>query len=70
MLITIVLLIFILVGVTDFRRTLCRGHVKEIVFYAVCMGVSFVLLILYCLQVPLQGPTEWVREAVKALSLP
>lgn len=70
MLILIVLLIFVLVGVTDFRKILQRGHLNEIVFYSVCMAISFVLLLLFCLQVPLTGPTKWVREAVKALSLP
>lgn len=64
-----VVIFFLLVVLLDFRAAFKEKEKTEIWFYAFCLFLSFIILLLKSLNITLPGPTQPIMEALRALSL-
>ncbi len=65
--IAIIAALYILVLATDFRAAVRRGRKAEICAYALCLIVSFVILVRRAMGVPLWGPNDLIIFVMQAL---
>ncbi len=64
----ILIIILLCIFVIDLRGSLAKGGKKLILFHCLAFAVCAVVLILHSLDIPLQGPSQWVRDLARMLS--
>lgn len=65
----IIIIFFLLVTAIDFRVIAGSKKKNEIWIYAICLTLSFVILILRSLDIAVPGPSRMIVDALRALSL-
>ena len=68
---TTTIIVVMLAGLlyADLRCIFHNGQKRLIWFYSICFVVSAVILILHSLNIPMSGPSQWIMELARSLSL-
>ncbi len=63
----IIITVYLLVVIFDFKPTVKSGKKKEYLVYLIFLTMSFTVLLLYGLDIKIPGPTDLIIQAIKGL---